>query len=296
MAQDFIYGGISNVSFSGDEYNLSHGVCLRSTYAHLFSPCLMAFTPAPIGKHHPAPWRAAEGGYQHDITVELTVPSRDDLPGKLKPKEVIWWIAALLRLANYPYLIVPVISDQPFSAAATSLSEPILEPFEVKNRPFSPSDPSASILNVSHLEWVREVWISGANLMAGNSKLRTAMQAFDDSAIYGHTSSSMLAVWGGLEQLFSPSTGELRFRVSTNIATYLEKAGEKRLEIYKQMLKLYNDRSIAAHTADDINDVALFKSFVIMRNALVKILDTNSVPTHYKLEQELFNPSQTESG
>lgn len=289
--QTHIYGGISNVYLVDNEYDLSHGVKLRRTYAHLMSPCIIAYKPPEPGKHHPGPWRSAKGGFSYDINVELGVPLHTELPGKLNPKDTIWWIAALLRLAHHPHLIVPTISDQSFLGGENADTEPVIEPFETTNRIFSLAEPNDNSLDEPHLSWVKEVWVSGAILVQKNPKLTSIIHAFDSATINGRTSSAMMSIWGGIEQLFCPSPGELRYRVSANLATFLEEPGKKRVELFKKIMKLYDARSTAAHTTNDISTRDLLESFVIMRNALVKILDMNSVPTQESLEQEMFNPS-----
>jgi hypothetical protein len=131
--------------------------------------------------------------------------------------------------------------------------------------------------------------------MQRNPQLRAAFDAFDMCTIQGRTSSSLLAVWGGLEQLFSPSPGELRFRVSSYIAAYLEPPGPNRLTLYKSMLDLYNKRSRAAHSAEETDRGALVQSYIVLRNALVKIIESNAVPTQGGLEALLFCAGETNS-
>jgi len=291
-----VYGGLAHVELDGDAFDFGHGVYLHRTYAHLMSPYLMAFSPAPPGGHHPPPWRAAKGGFSFDIEVELCVPTTEALPGGFSPDDTIWWIAALLRLARYPFLIVPVIANQPFSQAASSEDEPLLRPFEIETRVLRATEPEGRKLDPVDLDWVKREWSAGARLMQRNPKFRSAIRALDVCTVQGRTSSSLLAVWGGLEQLFLPSQAELRFRVSSHIAAYLEPPGPKRLALYKTMLELYKKRSKAAHTADEIDPGALIQSYVVLRNALVKMIDTDSVPTQAELETLLFcanEPSST---
>jgi hypothetical protein len=247
----------------------------------------MAFSRAPPGGTHPTPWRAAEGGFSYDVEVELSVPKAAALPGGLDTEGAIWWIAALMRLAHYPYLLVPVISDQPFSQAATAKRAPLLSPFETQPRIWRPAKPAPK-LEPDDLEWVKKTWVKGADLLKSHPKLNTAVRALDSSAVRGKTSTSLLAVWGALEQLFSPTPGELRFRVSSNIAAYLQPPGLGRLALYKEMIELYNKRSKAAHTAEESDVDALVQSFVVLRNALVKMIESNEVPTQSHLEAQLF--------
>jgi hypothetical protein len=72
------------------------------------------------------------------------------------------------------------------------------------------------------------------------------------------------------------------------MASYLEPLGEERLRLYKGIFKLYNQRSIAAHTAQEIESEPLLRTYGIMHNVLVKIIDTNHVPTQSELETLLL--------
>lgn len=283
-----MYAGMAHVSFDDGSFEFGYGVTLKSTYAHLFAANMMAFARAPEGKHHPGPWRAAQGGYGYDIEVELAVPSGQALPGQLSEKDTIWLIAALLRLANYVHLTVPIISDVAFDAASENKRTPLLQPFEIEPRIFRAIGDNVASLKAKDLLWVKSVWPRTAELMRTCPSLSLALRAADACTVQGRPASALLMVWGALEQLFSPSSGELRFRVSAYIAAYLEPISEKRFELFKLLYKLYNERSQAAHTAKEANTETLVQSFVILRNALVKMIDEGEVPTQAKLQQRLF--------
>ena len=68
-----LFTGLAGLELSRD-FELGCGVVLSRTYAHLFAPFMAAFTPAPPGGHHPAPWKAATGGFSFDITAQLRMP------------------------------------------------------------------------------------------------------------------------------------------------------------------------------------------------------------------------------
>jgi hypothetical protein len=287
----FTYGGFSGVTLETERFEFTDGVEFRRTYAHVFASPMVAFAPPGSGGFHPAPWKAAKGGgYAFDVHVELCVPASFTPAAGLDARFTIWWIAALLRLAQSPYLTVPLLSECSFSAAAHAGEESRLQPFEVQPRIFSASDKDAVSLTADTLEWVRSVWLSGAKLLADHSNLRSSLEVFDQATVRGRPSSSLLALWGGLEQLFAPSTAELRYRVSSLLAAYLEPHGEARLALYKRLLKLYNQRSQAAHTAAEPGTGAIVETFVLMRNVLVKIIDSGHVPTQDNLERLLFCP------
>src|SRR5262249_33504106 len=88
-AESHLFGGYANVELPMATYDLENGVSLRQTYAHLTSPCLVAFKrPEAAGKLHPPPWKAASGGFAFDITIEVAVPTKTNLPGGFSPKDV----------------------------------------------------------------------------------------------------------------------------------------------------------------------------------------------------------------
>ena len=283
----YLYAGLSGTTLSVDTFDLGRDVQLVATYAHLMSPYIVAFAPAGPQGYHPAPWQAATGGAGFDITIELRVPNAS-LIGNLDASELIWWIAALLRIGQVPQLTVPVRSNYPFESAKDGPGELSLEPMEVTPRIFRAAPDTPQSITADTLDWLKRKWEPAGQLLANNPRFYTALKAFDGATIEGKSSSAMLALWGGLEQLFAPSAGELRFRVSALIAAYLEQPGAARLECYKRILKLYNERSQAAHTAADVTTGPLIESYVLMRNVLVKMIDECNVPTQSSLEDQLF--------
>jgi hypothetical protein len=184
--------------------------------------------------------------------------------------------------------MVPVISDVPFDVAATSEREPLLQPFEAEPRIFHSGDEEIARLSVETLSWIKDVWPRTAELLRTCPPLNLALRAADACTVRGRPASALLTAWGALEELFAPSRAELRFRVSAHIAAYLEPAGPKRLETFKTVADLYNARSKAAHTAQDAELGALVQSFVLLRNALIKMVDEGARPTQADLERRLF--------
>jgi Apea-like HEPN len=288
MTEQHHYAGLSEVELPIDSYDLGLGLRLRKTYAHLMAPHLMAFARAEPGQPHPPPWRTAKGGFSYDVTVELTIPLDTSFPGGLSARDMAWWIAALLRIAGYPYLAVPILSNQPFSEISIRQDAPDLQPFEIVPRILRAGGDEVRMLDEGDLDWLKNKWQAGAKMLQRSPAFFSAVRAFDFCTLEGKRSLSLLSVWTGLEQLFSPSPGELRFRVSSNIAAYLEPPGERRLALFKEVLKLYDARSRAAHTSSDIENAPLVQSFVIMRNALMKMIDEEAIPTQQVFEQKLF--------
>lgn len=291
MQKGDVYAGISGVTLEPESFDLGHGVILSRTYAHLMSPCLMAFArPGPHG-YHPAPWRAAKGGFGFDIEIEMKVPPATALSGHFEMKEIVWWIATLFRFTKSPFLTAPVLSDQPFNVIPRAKEEPKLDPFEIEPRIFGPGESSGRSLGMDTLNYVKEKWVPAALSLSSNDRFYTAVKAFDSATVRGRTSASLLGLWGAIEQIFAPSRAELRYRVSSLLASYLEPQGKERLKLYKEILMLYDERSVAAHTAQQVDSGPLVHTYVLMRNALIRMIDEHSVPTQDDLEKMLFDAS-----
>lgn len=280
-----LYAGLTGLSLDNEVYDLGHGVILRREYAHLFSPWMMAFEPATKGGPHPAPWRAVEGGSAFDINVEVEVSNLysemwTTLDAKLET------MIMLLRLTCAPAIAVPVKLRVPIKSAATQ-SDAFIERFETETLALVP--PSKGVtMHPEDLEWFKQNWLTLAKLLKENPVLQAALEVCDDCRIQRHTSYSMLAIWGALEHLFSPARSELRHRVASNIATFLEPRGEKRVDSYRRVLKLYDQRSVAAHTATNKPPEYFLESWVLLRNVLMKILVEGKIPTQLDFEQALF--------
>jgi hypothetical protein len=99
---------------------------------------------------------------------------------------------------------------------------------------------------------------------------------------------SVLLVWSALEGLFSPSRTELRFRVSSLIASFLEPSGAQRRALHREVAKLYDARSVAAHERSWIDRETLLESMTLLRKIVIKVISESHVPSKDELEGFLF--------
>ncbi len=281
-----LYAGLSNVVLVPERFDLGDGAVVSQTYAHFMAPFLMAFTPASPGKPHPAPWKAAKGGISIDITAELFLPATCNIED-LDRINTIWWIVALLRLRSTVMLFTPVISSERFSSISTIQEEPELWPMEIHMRRLTPDLRQTTRVGVSELEWVKSHWRDGSRLMA-NEDFSFAIQAVDMSMWGSNPDLALVGVWGALEKLFSASKQELSFRVSANIASYLESPGRERYKCFKQVKSLYDHRSKAAHGDGKADMGPYVETLGIARRALLKMIEMRHVPQKKELEAHLF--------
>ena len=171
-----------------DEFDLGDGIIIRKTYAHLFAPFMMAFSP-PSGNGklniHGGPWKQAKGGISFDILVEIEMPKLAEFEKSLDSEELVWLIACLIRLGNYPFVLVSAISDMSFSNIKTDEVQPTIYPIETENRIFSLEGDKKPILSVEDLGWIKEYWKSTAKLIKSDPRFYSALRSFDDASING---------------------------------------------------------------------------------------------------------------
>jgi len=270
------------------DFSLGSGIRLSQTYAHLMAPFMMAFSPAPPGEHHPAPWSAVKGGFGFDIHVQLEIPSTTASSLSLEPEFIAWWITALLRLRLGPIFIVPVLGEQSFESAKIHHTSAKYYPNEIESR-FLVLDPNARrTLTEVDVAWVAKYWIDASTLFYGIDSFRTIFEATDQCMFARHRSLAMIWLWGGLEAIFSPGEAELRYRISSVIASFLEPPGVPRMNAQKTISKLYESRSATAHGRKDKKRDSLQETYSIARRAVVKMIEENRIPTHVELEAKLF--------
>jgi len=297
---DPLHAGIAGVTMEMSEFDLGEGLVLRQTFAHFMAPFLMAFAPAEGGKPHPAPWSAVSGGLGFDINVELFVPASFNRPRFFDRLNTVWWITALIRLRGGFRAHAPVIADRPVAEFSKVWKNAAMLPVEILERKMFGKS-VLERLTLPDLMWLKEKWLRGGQLMNEQPKLNDAFQALDAAGSLPNPAVSLLAVWGALEHLFSPAKQELRFRVSANIAAYLESHGQTRLNLHRRLMKLYDARSGVAHGVKTDSFEAWSETFAIANQILIKILDSGEVPTKDSLEKQLFagaivsEPSSLES-
>jgi hypothetical protein len=290
-ATDPLYAGISGARMSVERFDLGHGLVLTRTFAHFMAPFLMAFSPATKGESHPGPWSAVSSGIGSNIHIQLYVPDTFEAHNFFDRLNTVWWVTALMRLRIASCVHVPAIADRPFSDIPADQNNARILPIEVLPRHLS-GDGVAEITD-EDLLWLKASWLPGGHLMGSSATFNDAFQALDAAGGMPTRAVALLAVWGALEHLFSPAKQELRFRVSANIATYIEPPGAGRLALHRRLMKLYDARSTVAHGTKLKAPAAWAETHVLANRVLMKILAEGRVPCSEVLEGELFAPHET---
>lgn len=281
-----LYAGLYGLLPVPETFDLGCGVVISRTYAHFFAPFMMAFSPPSPGKPHPAPWKSARGGLAIDITAEIFLPATTSI-NQLDRMNTVWWIVALMRMHTASSISVPVISSEKYSSIPSIQQEPVLWPMEIHTPRLFPEGADVRSVDISELSWLRDHWYEGAALLS-KEDFSVAFQAVDWS-VWNHSPDlALLSVWGALERLFSPSTTELTFRTSANIAAYLEPPGRERHACFRKVKALYDSRSRVAHGSGADDHLPYIETYALARRTLLKMIEARHVPDKKELEANLF--------
>lgn len=286
-----LYLGLSGLELSRGPLDLGEGVELRPTTARFLSPLVLDNTGqvwTSATRLAPAYWHLG-GGRVHEITAELFLPGSAAETDEAR-LEVGRLIVFVLRMWSTPTVMLRVASSRPLSSLADALASEKgvwVTPAEVYPTvfPLHPVDDSGV---EASLEWVRDNWRTAYRLYRESAEFRLGMDALAMGQFVPNTALTMVSLWGALEALFSPSTAELRFRVSALIATYLESPGDERRRRHEEIAKLYDKRSAAAHGRPKHAAKDLLATFELLRSVLVKMVRAGKVPSRDELESLLF--------
>lgn len=283
-----VYAGLAGAPLEVNRFDLGAGVVIERTFAHLMAPFMLAFAPPEPGRHHPGPWRAAQGGLGFDMVVQLSNPASLENDCPLGQQGAMWWIVALIRLRTGPKVIVPAVSNFPFAEGPAREKEVQYWPYEIEPRLLRLSDDVQPKISELDLAWVRKHWVVSAGRAARHPEFQMLVEAVDQCAIAKRSSLAVLWLWSPLEAMFSTGREELRYRMSSIIAAYLEPAGLGRMSLQKRIAKLYDGRSAAAHGREDKAQGTLPDTFVLAKQLVIRMIETDEVPTRESLEARLF--------
>ena len=282
-----LFAGLAALDLKGAEVDFGDGITLRSTHARFLTPLTLANTSKTAsGAIRPSFWQMSHR--EHAISAELVIPRAEGQTFKDRV-ETARFLVMLIRLWSDPAVILNVLSSHAFSTLCDlpDSDRPILIPVEIQPRSFQLGilEPDSV---VQSLDWVREHWRAASQLYIESTEFRMAADSLDTGQYVPNHALTLVSLWGALEAIFSPSTTELKFRVSSNIAAYLEPPGQARLALQKRVASLYDMRSAAAHGKPRHASEDLLSSFELVRSVLVQCIYERKVPTKQDLEHKLF--------
>ncbi len=283
MNEPYSHYVLSGVQLDCESFDLGNGASLSRTYVHLMAHPILAFKPAEKGKHSPGPWQnvlARPGTTSVNLLAELAVPRNETAP--TLHHEWASWITFLLRFMTDRIVTMTLISPLDCRALANGDTQAtLIEPVPVRS--------GHSTISAEMATWLKEHWYASFDLSKNDALAYAAASIY-----HSHRTTEdlgLVAVWAAFERLFSTNAPELKYRVCTNLAAFLEPAGEARYVLFKRLAKLYDDRSNAAHGSPLKNPLAYKESASLASRAILRIIELNCVPDKDYLERELLAPT-----
>jgi hypothetical protein len=133
-----------------------------------------------------------------------------------------------------------------------------------------------------HVEDLRPHW--------ENTAFRLATECFNTHRNSGNERYAATALWSGIEALFDIEH-ELRFRLATSIASFLEPRGPARLDLYRKVVKLYDIRSKIVHGANvkpEVISQHLNDASELLARLLMAIVEKD-YPTRQMIDELIFS-------
>jgi hypothetical protein len=285
---EYVCAGLEGRPLEPTRFDLGDGVVISKTFTHLMAPLVAAFAPAQPGKPHPTPWKAVRGGFGFDILSEVKVSTATAKRHSEDPNTTLWSIVALIRLRNGPGITMPAITTVSFTDLKKTGNEVEIWPIEIEPRLLSVQLSDPERISELDLAWVRKYWPQACRLLAKSPEFSMALQTIDQCVFLRHAPLALLSLWAALEGIFSGGRDELRYRISAGLASFLEPSGLSRLSLQKEIAKLYDSRSAAAHGRFDESSAPLSLTYALARRAVIKIIEDEHVPTRAELEAKLF--------
>lgn len=283
-----LYAGIADARLQVDAFHFGHGIALSRTFAHLSAPFLAGFLPRPPRAAVDVPWRSELRSF--DVVAQLHVPEGASPLRDLNRVDTVWWLAVLLRLKATPRLTVVALSSEPFGGDPRIWRGAAFRPIEAEPRQVD-SDPSAPVaVRQEDLEWVRDHWLSGAELISERPELRRAVRFFDQSFFAPGTPQALQAVWDSLAALFLPDPEDDGRRLAANLAVFLDVPAGERDPFLRAAGELLDARLASLEGATEGLEEPLGKTCALAKRTLVRIFESGWVPTLREMESGHLGP------
>lgn len=290
LACEDAYFGVSGLEGDIDFIDFGFGIELRKTYAHIVTDHILAYEkPKRPGVFMPSTWHATTHGGGVDINHQIFIP-KEYKYGDFDSIQVAKMIIILMKLLCFPNITLMVMSNKPietFKEEQSAAGVFAANLFGLKPSYFNLEVELVGSLS-SNMDWVARNWQNALLLKNKHPEFELAIETYDNAQFIPNSAMVIVSIWGALEAIFSPHKAELVFRVSSNLAAFLEPRGPLRLDMQKKIVKLYGIRSAAAHGSAKHKSQDVFVTLDLLRKTLIRMIHFNQVPDKEMLENLLF--------
>lgn len=274
MGRDPLFGGISGISVPPNDFPLGYGLTLRSTYAKLTAPYILAFaSPPKPSAPSPGPW-AAVGERSLVMLAELELNGKPVLG--FDRINTLWFVVALLRLKLALPVMMPVLSDRSLQRIPDDTARANILPVEIqlqqvlRHRPEKPS-PAAD------LEWLRCNLFAASELMK-DPVFNRSFQTLDGAVHTQNAGARIVTAWAAIETLIRPGNSRITDRICRSLAAYLNAPGPGRDKAFTSIERCYAARGGAVHAGSPPEAEQFHTAFQLARAALILTIERRELP------------------
>ena len=133
-------------------------------------------------------------------------------------------------------------------------------------------------------EWYGTIY-RALNAENRSDNYKAMIRMYETSYLVGLCESEYIMLFSILEMLLGTGNSEITYQISRGTAILLSKSADEMLQIYTQMKKLYNARSMYVHSGKTIDHKNLFELREIVRKVLLKIAELGYHTTEKKFDE-----------
>lgn len=140
------------------------------------------------------------------------------------------------------------------------------------------------------IQWLKEYFETANVLAFKHEKFRYSLEVINSWRYCVDLKSAIAIIWAAIESIVDVSS-EITYRLSLSIASLLHDRGEKRIEKFKEIKKLYGLRSKVVHGSNikevDIEN-ALVGSFKLLSELVNYMIENNKMISETDFESAIF--------
>lgn len=272
-----LYGSVTGINPPSEQTHIARGVALRPGLFDIFSTPMMAFAESPNGGHTPGPWVAVDGAYHSfQARAEVVIEDLAAFNG-LAPSQVMWLIAALLRLRIEAPVRVTTVANVPL---ATLKERTDVWPLSFEGAPHQNGLFRAGRMDmtVEDIEWLSDTLPVAARFFHEDRFMR-AITIFDESVWASRPEIGTVFIWTAIEILFDCSGERHKTKAITSaLADCVGRDKSDRDRAYQIIADLYGKRGRVVHSGHNIEREDFGQSHALARAAFMNVLGRKDLP------------------
>jgi predicted nucleic acid-binding protein len=261
------------------DIEITPDIVLKSTFAASISTTMLAFAPAGAPNlPHPTPWAAVHGGRSREAHVELMISSKKERLAGAAKQQIVWLLAATLRLSfNYP-ILCPYASSTSFSLISENWAKARIVKFEDTDSHFGAfcNEPPKISLNdgiriAVSFRTLRQLYV--------NDTFARAFTTFDQARWCSTAGNFVISIWTALEILFGVSaSGNKTQLLSKRVSKFLCDSSAQEQVAAERIKYLLEHRGGIVHAARHATTEIVIETYLVAQKVFERCLDDVKLP------------------